>query len=64
MCPFIEDCLFLLEEAEICKYGKQCECMLCMFKHEYEDDENLGDEVETDENDHVDNIVTCVIEVI
>ena len=64
VCPFIEECLFLHEEAEICKYGKQCERILCMFKHEYEDDENLSDEVKNDEKDDVDNIVSNVIEVI
>ena len=33
-CPYNEECLFLHEEANMCKYGKLCERMFCMFKHE------------------------------
>ena len=36
--------------------------MLCMFKHEYEDDKNLGDEVENDENDDLDNLIEVIEE--
>ena len=42
-CPFKEECLFLHVEAPICKYGKLCERMLCMFKHVPETDEEHGD---------------------
>ena len=34
-CPDSEDCVFLHEDAQNCKYGMQCERQLCMFKHEF-----------------------------
>ena len=33
-CPFDEECVFLHEDAEICRYGARCEQDLCMFKHD------------------------------
>ena len=33
-CPFDKECVFLHEDADICKYGESCERLLCMFKHE------------------------------
>ena len=38
-CPFKEECILLHEDSEMCKYGKSFERMLCMFKHE-ENEEN------------------------
>ena len=52
-CPFEDECIFVHEESDNCKYGKQCERKLCMFKHENPEEE----ESETDsdgENDEVD----------
>ena len=60
-CPFKEECLFLHVEAPICKYGKLCERMFCMFKHVPETDEEHGDVEEIIENDVV-NSVTEVME--
>ena len=55
-CPFNEECLFLHKEAKMCKYGKLCERMYCMFKHESETKNVMDDVEETNES------VTEVIE--
>ena len=34
-CPYSDQCFFLHEDAQNCKYGKQCERLFCMFKHEF-----------------------------
>ena len=51
VCPYKEECIFLHEDSEYCRYELSCERKLCMFKHcvnaENSDDEN--DEVETEE---------------
>jgi hypothetical protein len=59
-CPFKEECLFLHEEAPICKYGKLCERMYCMFKHVPETDEDYGDVEEIVEDVVADNRVNSV----
>ena len=46
-CPFEDECIYLHEESDNCKYGKQCARKFCMFKHE---DTNEEDECETDED--------------
>ena len=46
-CPFDDECVFLHEDAEICKYGAQCERNNCMFKHE-NDTVNDNDDNEVD----------------
>jgi hypothetical protein len=61
-CPFKEECLFLHEEAPICKYRKLCERMYCMFKHVPETDEEHGDVEEIVENVVADNRVNSVTE--
>ena len=33
-CPFDDQCIFLHDDSENCKYGKACERNLCMYKHE------------------------------
>ena len=32
-CPKASECVFLHEDAELCKYGAQCVRINCMFKH-------------------------------
>ena len=54
-CPYAEKCIFLHEDAQKCKYGMQCERLLCMFKHECNLDnilaeENVEDVVTVDES--------------
>ena len=49
ICPFKEECLFLHEEAETCKFGKLCERMFCMYKHESENDNDIvGENIVSD----------------
>ena len=62
VCPFKEECLFLHEEADTCKYEKLCERMFCMFKHEYEDDEDIGDDVVNAEDGDEDKLVNVTEE--
>ena len=33
-CPFDQECVFLHEDADKCRYGESCDRILCMFKHE------------------------------
>ena len=62
-CPYDDQCIFAHDESPVCKFGKECERLMCMFKHngrrdvsddEDEVDENSedesGDENEGDEN--------------
>ena len=53
-CPFDNECVFLHEDAKICKYGAQCERNHCMFKHE-SDTDNDNDENDDNEEDGVDD---------
>ena len=43
-CPFEEECIFVHEESEICKFGKACERILCMYKHERDDKDDNDDD--------------------
>ena len=33
-CPYDESCIFLHEDAKLCRYDRNCERNLCMFKHQ------------------------------
>ena len=59
-CPYNEECVFLHEEANQCKYGNLCERMLCMFMHENETNE----ENEVEETIAYNELVNSVTEVI
>ena len=49
-CPYNDECIFVHEDSEVCKYGAMCERNNCMYKHEEEnDDEENGDEENGDE---------------
>ena len=55
-CPYDNKCVFLHEDAPLCRYGGSCERINCMFKHiviEYAsiDDEDSDDEDTDNEND-------------
>ena len=43
-CPFGDNCLYEHEESEKCKFGKGCERLMCMYRHNDEDDENDEDD--------------------
>ena len=56
-CPYSKDCIFLHQASPICKYGKKCERLLCMFKHETDEVENVDTFaviVDVDEVDEID----------
>ena len=40
-CPFDEECVFLHEDADMCRYGAKCEREYCMFKHEHLEDVDI-----------------------
>ena len=44
-CPYGDECIFMHEDSDECKFGKGCERTLCMYKHE------SGEDVETVESD-------------
>ena len=50
-CPYEDQCIFLHEESQICKYGKACERVMCMFRHK---DSESGESDESDEDDDED----------
>ena len=58
MCPFNEGCLFLHEDADICKYGKLCERMFCKYNHEPENDKEHSDDGENIISDNVYSVTT------
>ena len=52
-CPYDDQCVFVHEDSESCKYGNGCERKLCMFKHEdnNDDDDDEDSESESDDDD-------------
>ena len=56
-CPFNDECVFLHEDSDDCKYGEVCERELCMFKHEINDEksESKEDNDDEEENGEFDN---------
>jgi hypothetical protein len=65
ICPFDEKCIFLHQEAKICKYGMLCERMYCMFRHEFDVNSEHVNVLEDIQNDDMlihENSVTEVIE--
>ena len=50
-CPFQQDCIFLHEDSTPCRYGKLCERINCMYKHEIIENEDVAkeDDDETEE---------------
>ena len=53
-CPFEEECVFLHEHSDMCKYGELCERENCMYKHgdKSDDTEEINDK--EDENEEED----------
>ena len=54
-CPFEDECTYIHEEAENCRFGINCERKLCMFKHEENDEEDC--EIDDDSDDDVDIVI-------
>ena len=50
-CPYEEECIFVHEESEICKFGKSCERKMCMYRHENIDDESENEEEESSDEE-------------
>ena len=52
-CPFKTQCIFAHEASEDCRFGKECERLLCMYQHEqhFQDEKEDDDENEEEEND-------------
>ena len=54
-CPFDDECIFMHEESESCKYGEACDRVMCMYKHEVNND-NENEDDEEDESDDEENL--------
>ena len=54
-CPYEKDdkdqCIFLHEESEKCRFGKTCERNLCMYQHDKDDEEDEDDNGENDDDE-------------
>ena len=50
-CPFEDECIYIHEESENCKYAQSCERKLCMYKHEEALDEEDENGEESDDSD-------------
>ena len=57
-CPHDQECVFLHEESEMCRYGKGCERNNCMFKHNSATSEDAAD----DEDNEMDELIVNVVE--
>ena len=57
ICLYEDECIFIHEESEICKFGKGCDRILCMFKHEtceHDDDEEADESEDESESESED----------
>ena len=51
-CPYDEECIFVHEDSDECKFSTGCERTLCMYKHEgknNDDDDESDDESDSDD---------------
>ena len=55
-CPFDEECIYLHEDSEPCKFNGICERKLCMYKHETTEDDKDDSDCDDDEIDVMENI--------
>ena len=70
-CPFEGSCIFAHDESPDCKFGKNCERIMCMFSHEErdvsdteEDDDESENENDDDENnDEVNNDDEVIVKI-
>ena len=56
-CPYDDQCIFIHEESEKCRFGKTCERKLCMYTHE-ESDEDTSEESDDELDECDENEVT------
>ena len=47
-CPYDDQCIYAHDESPVCKFGKGCERLMCMFQHEDSDESDNEDENESD----------------
>ena len=50
-CPYNEECIFIHEKTDVCKYGENCGRTLCMFQHEESEDSSDSDDEDSSDND-------------
>ena len=53
-CPYNDECIFVHEDSEVCKYGAMCERNNCMYKHKEENDDDKNEELDITEENEVD----------
>ena len=53
-CPYNDECIFIHEDSEVCKYGAMCERNNCMYKHKEENDDVENEEIDITEENEVD----------
>ena len=50
-CPFGDYCLYEHKESEKCKFRKGCERIMCMYRHDDKDNENVEDDESGSDSD-------------
>ena len=53
-CPFDDECIYIHEDAENCRFGRHCERKFCMFKHEDINEEECETDDDSDEDVNID----------
>ena len=51
-CPFDDECMYIHEDSENCKFGRNCARSLCMYKHEESADTESDDDSSDDDDDN------------
>ena len=53
-CPYDDECMYIHEDSEICRFGSNCARSLCMYKHEESVEEECdNDEDSSDDDDDI-----------
>ena len=53
-CPFEEECIYIHEESDNCKFANNCERKFCMFKHVNTEECETAEDSDDDDDDKID----------
>ena len=55
-CPHDQECVYLHEESEMCRYMENCEREFCMYQHDIDEDSQESEEDEKDDEKDDDKV--------